>query len=97
VRLQEILQSGQNDVVVDLSFAFRASRDEYRTIVEAGGAHVVIVYLKTDISELRRRIKERTAAGLDADSAFKMTTEIFDRYASGFEEPVGEGELVMQR
>ncbi|KFY74026.1 hypothetical protein V499_05922 [Pseudogymnoascus sp. VKM F-103] len=97
VRLQEILQGGKNDVVVDLSFAFRASRDEYRTIVEAGGAQVVIVYLKTDVSELRRRIEERAAAGLDADSAFKMTPEIFDRYVSGFEEPVGEGELVIQR
>lgn len=97
MRLQEILQGGKNDVVVDLSFAFRASRDEYRTIVEAGGARVVLVYLKTDVSELRRRIEERASAGLDADSAFKMTPEIFDQYVSGFEKPVGEGELVIQR
>ncbi|KFY42255.1 hypothetical protein V494_02502 [Pseudogymnoascus sp. VKM F-4513 (FW-928)] len=97
VRLQKILQDGKNDVVMDLSFAFRASRDEYRKIIEAGGARAVLVYLKTDVSELRRRIEERAAAGLDADSAFKMTPEIFDRYVNGFEKPVGEGELVIQR
>jgi predicted kinase len=97
VRLKEILQGGKNDVVVDLSFAFRASRDEYRAIVEAGGGRVVLVYLKTDVSELRRRIEERAAAGLDADSAFKMTPEIFERYVKGFEKPEGEGEIVIQR
>lgn len=97
MQLQKILKDGKNDVVVDLSFAFHASRDEYRTIIEAGGAQVVLVYLKTDVSELRRRIEERAAAGLDADSAFKMTPQIFDQYVSGFEEPVGEGELVIQR
>ncbi|KFX89445.1 hypothetical protein V495_02367 [Pseudogymnoascus sp. VKM F-4514 (FW-929)] len=83
VRLKEILQGGKNDVVVDLSFAFRASRDEYRAIVEAGGGRVVLVYLKTDVSELRRRIEGRAAAGLDADSAFKMTPEIFERVDKG--------------
>lgn len=97
MRLLEILQGGKNDVVVDLSFVFRASRDEYRTIVEVGGGRVVLVYLKTDVSELRRRIEQRAAAGLDADSAFKMTPEIFDQYVSGFERPVGEGELVIER
>ncbi|KFY82119.1 hypothetical protein V500_10814 [Pseudogymnoascus sp. VKM F-4518 (FW-2643)] len=84
VRLWEILQGGKNDVVMDLSFAFRASRDEYRALVKAGGARVVLVYLKTDVSEPRRRIEERAAAGLNADSAFKMTPEIFDQYVSGF-------------
>lgn len=97
MQLQKILQDGKNDVVVDLSFAFRASRDEYRSIIEGGGGRSVLAYLKTDVPELRRRIEKRAAAGLDADSAFKMTPEIFDQYVRGFEKPVGEGELVIER
>lgn len=82
---------------MDLSFAFRASRDEYRAIVKLGGAWVFVVYLKTDVSELRRRVEEREAAAFDADLAFKMMPEIFDQYVSGFENLAGEGGLVVRR
>lgn len=95
VKLQEILRERKNDVVLDFSFAFRDTRDEYRKILESGGARVVLVYLKRDVATLWQRIEERSRAGLDADSAFKMTPEILTQYVSGFEEPVGEGEIVI--
>jgi hypothetical protein len=76
-QLHKIPQDRKNDVVLDFPFAYRDTRDDYRKIVESGGARVVLVYLKTDSSTLWRRIEERAMAGLDADSAFKMTPEVF--------------------
>ena len=96
-RLREILSSGQNDVVLDLSFAFRVDRDEYRQIVEEGGARAVLVYLECDKTTLWRRIQARERAGLDADSAFKMTMERLDMYLGGFEVPTDEGQIVIKR
>lgn len=54
---------------------------------------MVLVYLKTDVSELRRRMKSEH----QQDSVFKMTPKFFDQYVSGFENLAGEGELVVRR
>lgn len=96
-RLREILAGGQNDVVLDLSCAFRETRDEYRRIIEEGGARAVLVYLQCDKETLWRRIQARARGIKDADSSFKMTMERLDMYLRVFEPPVDEGQIVIDR
>jgi predicted kinase len=96
-RLGEILASGHNDVVLDLSCAFREDRDEYRRVIEEGGARAVLVYLQCDKETLWRRIQARARGPKDADSSFKMTMERLDMYLRDFEPPVDEGQIVIDR
>jgi predicted kinase len=83
--------------VLDLSFAFREWRDEYRQIIEEEGARAVLVYLECDAATLWKRIQARETAGLDADSAFKMTPERLTTYLNGFQPPVDEAQIVFKQ
>lgn len=96
-RLREILTRGQDDVVLDLSCAFRETRDEYRAMIEEGGARAVLVYLECDKETLWRRIQARARGPKDADSTFVMTLERLDMYLGGFEAPTDEGQIVIDR
>lgn len=84
------------DVVLDRSFYARADRDKFRAMSEAAGARCVLVYLRAGREVLWRRICERRAAGVDADSALEISEGLLEKYVDGFEEPVGEGEIVFQ-
>jgi predicted kinase len=95
-RLRDLLRSRQNDVVLDFSFAFRETRDEYRRIVEEEGARSVLVYLECSEATLWKRIGERERSVVDADSAFKVTPEVLSRYLRGFEAPVDEAQIVIK-
>lgn len=83
------------NVVLDRSFYAKSDRDGYRKLVTELGGRCVLVYFDATKEVLWRRIKERTARGRDADSAFDVTEEILDGYLSGFERPDGEGEVVI--
>jgi predicted kinase len=84
------------DVVLDFAFAFKEDRDDWKKAIEIEGGRWVLVYLEADREALWRRIQERKAKGLDADSAFEMTEEVLDGYMKGFEVPRGEGEIVLK-
>ncbi|KAH8668940.1 hypothetical protein BX600DRAFT_460994 [Xylariales sp. PMI_506] len=88
----------RENIILERSFYAREDRDEFRELVatHGGGARIVFVYLRArDKEALWRRICERSARGKDANSALEITREIFDMYWAGFEEPEGEGEIVI--
>ncbi|KAF5858628.1 hypothetical protein ETB97_003936 [Aspergillus alliaceus] len=94
--LAATVERGDVDVVLDFSFAFREVREAWKSLIEREGGRWVLVYLDVDAAELRRRVKARNErVDKDGDSAFYMTDEILERYISGFERPVGEGEIVL--
>jgi hypothetical protein len=45
---------------------------------------------------LWRRIQERRAKGVDADSALDIGEELLSSYVEGFDVPNGEGEIVVE-
>ena len=85
----------QTDIVLDRSFYAKADRNEYKAMIEKGGGRWVLVYLKADRHLLWRRICNRRAKGVNADSALDISAELLEQYVVGFEEPKGEGEQVI--
>lgn len=83
------------NLVLDRSFYARSDRDDYRRLIAELSGRCVLVYFDATKEVLWRRIRERTARGRDADSAFDVTEEILDGYLTGFERPNGEGEVVI--
>lgn len=88
-------------VILDFSFAFKETRDEWKQLIEEGGGRWVLVYMDVEFDEIRRRVKERNyqreiGARKDADSTFDVTEEVLEIYIQGFESPVGEGEIILR-
>ncbi|KAI0870056.1 ATP/GTP-binding protein [Hypoxylon argillaceum] len=95
-RLTRLLTETKRDVVFDRAFWNKEDRDEAKKLIESLGARWVLVYLKApDKATLWQRIGQRREAELNADCAYNITQEILDMYWSGFEEPVGEGAIVV--
>ncbi|KAI8627115.1 ATP/GTP-binding protein [Xylariaceae sp. FL1651] len=95
-RLTRLLTEGSRDAVFDRAFWNKEDRDEAKRLIESLGARWVLVYLKApDKETLWRRIRGRREIGLNADCAYEITEDVLDMYWSGFEEPVGEGEIVI--
>ncbi|MFF2122289.1 AAA family ATPase [Kitasatospora sp. NPDC058184] len=92
VELVELMRAGR-DVVVDYTFRSRTARDNYKALVESHGCRWELVHLKADRATLERRLALRNERA-GANSAF-VTAELFDHYFDSFEEPRGEGELVL--
>ena len=88
-----LIQEGR-DVVMDFSFWNRQSRDTYRGLIQRHGAVSQLVYLKAGKDVLRWRLKKRNQT-LHANSPFVITDKILDHHYKNFQEPVGEGELVL--
>ncbi|KAL4941132.1 hypothetical protein BDV06DRAFT_212926 [Aspergillus oleicola] len=96
--LVKLVEQGSQDVILDFSFAFQATREEWKGLVEGAGGRWVLVYLQVEPDELRRRIRERNALAVkdkDGDSAFFVTEQVLESFIRGFESPVGEGEVVL--
>ncbi|KAI1292972.1 ATP/GTP-binding protein [Xylaria venustula] len=95
-RLTDLLEEGCRDVVFDRAFWNKQDRDEAKNIIETLGARWVLVYLKRpDKATLWQRICKRREVGLNADNAYEITHEVLDMYWSGFEEPIGEGAIMV--
>ncbi|WP_099896964.1 ATP-binding protein [Streptomyces sp. TLI_171] len=90
--LVELMAAGR-DVVVDYSFWNRASRDDYKALVESHGHRWELVHLKADRTTLERRLEVRSREA--GPNAVTVDTALFDRYFTDFEEPHGEGEQVV--
>ncbi|ETT48389.1 MULTISPECIES: ATP-binding protein [unclassified Paenibacillus] len=89
------LLAGKRHVVVDFSFWQKRRRDEYKELIEQHGGQWVLVHLKVEPVELRRRLRIRSAR-FDANAAFTITGEILTRFLNGFETPTGEGEWIIE-
>lgn len=95
--LVQLLRQGAQDAILDFSFAFQKSRDEWKSLVEKSGGRWVLAYLDVGVNELRRRVRARNQLAVkDGDSAFFLTNEILESFIAGFEKPVGEGEVVLR-
>ena len=90
----------KQDVILERAFYAKEDRDEYRKLAEEAGARVVLVYLKAEGGAgkevLWKRICDRSKEEKTAANAFKISKETLKKYWEGFEEPVGEGEVVIQ-
>jgi predicted kinase len=96
-KLSKLLHHGSHDAILDFSFAFHESRNDWKSLVESLGGRWVLVYLDVDAAELRRRVAARNQLAVkDGDSAFLVTEEILESYIAGFEIPIGEGEIVLR-
>ncbi|GAP90690.2 putative ATP GTP-binding protein [Rosellinia necatrix] len=95
-RLARLVAEEGRDVVYDRAFWNKEYRDEAKALVEGLGARWVLVYLRVpDKATLWQRICRRREIEINADSAYQITEDVLDMYWSGFEEPVGEGEVVV--
>lgn len=95
--LAQLLRRGSQDAILDFSFAFRKSRDEWKRLVEESGGRWVLVYLDVGADELRRRVRARNRLDVkDGDSAFFVTDEILEIFLAGFQRPIGEDEVVLR-
>jgi predicted kinase len=93
------LLAEKKDVILERAFYAKEDREEYRELAGEAGARVVLVFLKAKGDEGKRvlweRICKRSEGAKTADSALDISREVFERYWSGFEDPVGEGEIVV--
>jgi predicted kinase len=80
-------------VVVDLSLWRRATRDEYKALVEQAGGRWRLIHLRASPTVLHERLTARRVRG-DAN-AFPVTEATLARYLREFEPPDGEGEEII--
>jgi predicted kinase len=89
----------KRDVILERAFYAKEDRDMYRKMAEEAGARVVLVFLKADGEKgkevLWERIRTRSKEVKTADTAYDITRETFEMYWAGFENPEGEGEIVV--
>lgn len=83
-QLRSAVRAGR-DVVVDLSLATRAVRDEWRAVAETAGAPVELVVLTAPFDVLWRRMQRR--AGQAHANAVVLSAEELRRYVDRFEWP----------
>lgn len=84
------------DIAFERSCYAKEDRDEWRRVAEDAGARVVLVFLRVKDKEgLWDRICERSASEKTADNALDINRKTFEMYWDGFEDPVSEGEIVI--
>lgn len=94
-RLRALLEEGRN-VVLDRSLYAKEDRDELKQIIGEYGGHWVLIFLKAaDKEKLWARIQDRSAQPKEANSALDISRDTFEMYWDGFEDPHGEGEIVI--
>lgn len=92
-RLLKLIKEGQN-IVIDFSFWSKENRDFYKAMIEKAGGTVELVYMKASKEILRKRLDKRNLS-LNANSPFIVTDEILEHHYEGFQEPCGEGEIII--
>ena len=83
-QLTAAVRSGR-DVVVDLSLASRAVRDEWRTVAAAAAADVHLVVLTAPLEVLQRRMAARSGTG--HPNAVRLSPQQLTDYLAGFDWP----------
>jgi predicted kinase len=89
----------RQDVILERAFYAKEDRDMYREMAEEAGARVVLLFLKAEGEQgkevLWERIRTRREGVKTAGTAYDISRETFETYWSGFENPDGEGEIVV--
>jgi predicted kinase len=93
-RLVALIGEGR-PVVLEYSFWSRDKRDRYKSIIEFHGATWELVYFRASPTVLRERLAARN--GMGGANSVTVSSELLDQYLAGFEEPVGEGERVIDQ
>ena len=88
-----LIKNGEN-IILDFSFWNKESRDYYKKIIINAGGTVELIYLKASKETLKKRLRQRNLS-LHANSPFVITDEILEHHYNGFQEPHGEGEIVL--
>ena len=91
-RLAELLRAGTS-VLLDFGFWTRAQREEFKRAIEENGGRWELWYFKADEKTLEGRLELRNRRQ-DANS-LTVTREALRDFMSSFEEPHGEGEIVV--
>ena len=91
--LVEELDIGR-DVALDLGIWSRADREEWKSLIEAAGGRWRLLYFPVSHAELLQRLAERNR--LDGPDALPVGASELDDFYARFEEPVDEGEEVIQ-
>ena len=89
----DLIKDGKN-VVLDFSFWNKEKRDYYKKIITNAGGTVELIYLKASKETLKKRLRQRNLS-LHANSPFVITDEILEHHYNGFQEPHGEGEIIL--
>ena len=84
------------DIVLDFSFWNKKDRDTYRSVIRQAGGTPQLIYMKASKEVLKKRLQKRNQT-LNANSPFIITDEILDHHFSGFQEPAGENEIILQQ
>jgi predicted kinase len=87
-----LLREGR-DVVLDHGLWRREDRDDWRRVAESAGARVRLLYFPVPKYELLRRLSVRNAE--QHANALFVSAEALDDFLLRFDEPDGEGELVI--
>lgn len=92
LRLVELINAGRS-VVFDHGLWRRSERDVYKRLVTMRGAAWRLVYFKADRAVLLDRLNARNLR--DEVNALTVTERALDDFIARFEEPSGEGEIVI--
>lgn len=99
--LGEVLRRGERDVVLDMAFYERKTREAYRGLIgrEGGGRYrVVLVVFRGSEEAVWRRLEGRNGRGNGegGGEGWGVSREVLGGYLEGFEWPVGEGEVLVK-
>ncbi|MBQ2861558.1 MAG: ATP-binding protein [Oscillospiraceae bacterium] len=78
---------------VDMPFCQRAQREEFRSYIESCGGESVLLWIKTDLPVLKRRLAER--AGKNGPDNLPVSEEEIEMYWRGFERPTEENAVII--
>jgi predicted kinase len=90
--LTRLVRCGRS-AVLDHALDRRSEREAYKALVSANGGNWRLMYFKADRGTLLRRLARRYARGGVGD----VTPQMLDWMAVNWEEPVGEGEEVLEQ
>ena len=102
--LKRILRLGREDIVLDLSFYSKQTRNEYRDLIKDEGKgkyNILLVVFRGEEESLWKRIEGRRVENTKSREQGRPTEGMsVDRatlrmYFDGFEWPDGEGEIVI--
>lgn len=93
-KLEDILNSGKS-VLLDYGFLLKKQRDKYRKLATDKDAYVYLLYFKASREVLLKRLEARNLR--EDPNALHVDEDLLERLYARFEEPAGEGEIIIQQ
>jgi len=90
--LVELIRNG-TEVILDFGFWKKADRDIYKNLIVQSGGEWELLYFKTSMEEINRRIEMRNKES--GPNALTITPEMMNDFVEIFEKPANEDELVI--